>query len=266
MLQTLKNAKGKMRISGNLLDRLPTLGGQQVYLEEHWTRDDRDGILLTIAKLGASLRIVSQNARSAHEAGKLGTVQNEIALALLMIEDALLPVFGADPLWPLHQATEVLNLAHKGKRHWLVTLRMDEPRLPQRAPYRVIMQTVAAAALDYFDSLQAELKMSQEAIAGAIAGAMEAGGFMVRLKNGMPPASRTVQDWRNQFAPARRPGRVKPNRFTVDTFHSLRKLLEDGRDSKPAHKYFAEALTDITIHCRYRSEVFHDGENTGRKT
>ena len=239
-----------------LLDKLPLGDKQHVYIEEHWTQDERDKLIEDIAKLGAELRRISVFTRSYHEAGDLKVVRGGIALALLELQKVLMPIYGADALWALEQALDTFNEAHKGNRHWLVTFKKDEPHLPQTAPYREVRKALAAAALEYFDEFQADLEMNQSTIAARIAEAMTAGGFRVRPERKTPLSGRTVQDWRNLLASGKRPKRKKRNPYVIDACNGFVDLLKSGRGQKSGLQYFNEVLIDITMRCRDHTEVF----------
>ena len=250
-----------------LLDKLPLGQGQPVYIEEHWAQDDRDTVIEDIAKLGAELRQISKVARSHHEAADLKCLRGDITYALLRIQEALMPIFGAEALWTLARALKSFNEGYKGNRHWLVTFNKDEPHLPRNAPYRNVRKALAAAVLEYFDAFQTELGMNQGTIAARIAEAMNSGGFRVRPERNMPLSSRTVQDWRNLYASGKRPGRTKRSRYVIQAFEYFVQKLGDGRGDKTALLYFNEALADVTMHCRHHGEVFsRDRAITTRKT
>ncbi len=241
----------------SLLEKLP-IGQGHVYIEDHWTAEERDKIIEDVAKLGAELRIIAADIQKAKRSEKLAEVRGGIALALLHLEKALLPMFGAEPLWPLHQATELLNLAAHDARHWLVTLPKDEPHLPRSAPYRDVLKAVAAATLEFFYKQSVDLKLNQHQIAEKIASAMSEGGFRVRPVTARPIAARTVQDWRNQFSPGKRRGRAKPRSYVDRTFTSFSEILKVGRGEKSTQDYFDEVLTDIKERCREGAEMFND--------
>lgn len=250
----------------SLLDKLPVGSGQLVYIEDHWTEEDRHKILEIVAKLGSNLRQISIRARRYHEAADIEDVRGGIAVALLRMEEELVTVFGSDALWPLSQARDVMLQAYNGKRHWLVTLKGDVAHIPQKAPYRDCLKVFAAAVLDYFASLQTELELSQGAIASQIAIAMHSGGFKVRPEHATALSGRTVQDWRNLHVPGRRSGRNKPTPEEKKAFEEHRKSLGQDRGNKTTAAYFEEVLARVTKHCLHHGELFFSDSDSARKT
>ena len=251
-----------------LLDKLPRAEGQRTSIEEYWTQDEIAIVVGDIANLGHQLQNVSLRARSHHEDGNLKMARGEIALVLLRIHETLMPIYGADVLWPLGRALDTFHEAQNEKRHWLVTFKGDAPHLPRHAPCRDVLRAYAAAVLDYFDDFQTDLGMNQGTIAAHIAEAMTAGGFRVRPGRGDKPLrGRTVQDWRILLASGKLPGRVKRRPANVGAFQGYLKLLSTGRGDKAALPYFNELLADLRKDCRDLREVFaHDRDVAARKS
>ena len=149
----------------------------------------------------------------------------ESICGLVAYKMALLPLLGPDCVWPLEKAIEVLEYAHSKKRHWLTALSGDDLHVRQHAPERVVLQAMAAAALDF---AVPRSDRRQASLAAEIAEAMGDGGFRVQGKK--PPSARTIQDWRSQFLPGIRKNRKAPFSVSSTSFEAFwARILEDIR-------------------------------------
>ena len=250
-----------------LLDRFPTHPNQQIDIDCYWSADDCDLVVAAMAQLGMDLRANSKRIQQYRNAGDIRMLRGEVALALLRVQEILTPICGADTLRSLIDARDVFAEAYHERRHWLVTFKRDEPHVPHKAVYRVVLKASAAAILDYFKSFQDELGMKQEDIENRIAEAMETGGFRVRLRRDQRLSGRTVRDWLDQFDPSRKRDRKRPPAYAVRTFEGVKKALADSRREKLALDFLYEELADLTSQCRAQAELFaRDRASTVRKT
>lgn len=234
-----------------MVDKLPAPDEHgRVWLEGHWWRKERDQVALTVAALGAKLHRVQAGLDRARDANDVDAIRGGCALALVNIEEALLPIIGADRLWPLKQAIHMLEHAGRGKRHWLTALRTDVLHTRRDAPERVIMQSLAAATLDYFAE---QLDEPQESIAQRIASALATGGFYVRSggRKG-PPSARTVQQWRIQCLPGSKSKPAHPK--MREMFTDFRSQLGRQQLGRTPTGHFDAMLSDLAIHSRDHRE------------
>lgn len=233
-----------------LLDKLPEPDENgNTALAGHWWHKDRDSIALAIAKLGREMQHIQTNLNKARAADDLDAVRKGIGTTLIKIQDALMPIYGADLIWPINMAIETLECAARGKRHSLTALRHEEVHILRDMPKRLVRQAFAAAALDFFFEELANPNQGQ--LAESIAEAMGKGGFRVR-SDGVrkPPSGRTVHDWRTAYLPGKRHGRRSVSPEAKEAFEELRQQLAAGQGSIPLEEYFDRVLANITDACK----------------
>lgn len=223
-----------------LLDKLPEPDEQGIVtLQER----DLDAIVIANLKLGRELQQIQTALDNARAADDIDAVRKCIGAALIEIEETLLPIFGADIIWPISQANKVFEYACARKRHRLTALPTDELNTRRDDPVRHVRQALAAAALDFFAGKLPNRTQGQ--IAEEIAAAMGKGGFLGPGERG-PPSARTVQHWRTEKL--REGDATRPEeKYIVD---SLFEQLEANQGSIPIDDYFDRVLADITKHCR----------------
>jgi hypothetical protein len=212
-------------------------------LEGHWWRKDRDSIAIAIGKLGRELQNIQRDLDKAREAEDIDAVRKGIGAALIEIQEVLMPIYGADLVWPISQAIQVFDYACARKRNRLTALTTDDLSTRRDDPVRHVRQALAAAALDFFAGKFPNRTQGQ--IAEEIAAAMGKGGFLGPGEGG-PPSARTTQHWRTEKlrdGDATRPAA----KYIVD---SLLEQLEANKGSTPIEDYFDRVLADITKHCR----------------
>jgi hypothetical protein len=233
-----------------LFDRLPDPDdGGNIALEGHWWRKDRDSIALAIGKLGRELLHVQRDLDKAREADDIDAVRKAIGDALIEIQEALMPIYGADLMWPISQAIHVFDCAYAHKRHPLTALKEDKRSIRQDDPKRATRRAYGAAALDFFDGRLPKPNKGQ--IAVSIGEAMGKGGFHVKQQGMMkPPRGRTVQEWLNLHLPGNRKSRRPTSPAAKEVFEKFRKHLEAQQESIPIEEYFDQVLADITRKCR----------------
>lgn len=236
----------------SMLDKLPSPNDQgHIWLEGYWWRQDRDAIAVAIATLGRDLQRVQRELDRAREANDLDAIRTSCAVALVKVQEALLPILGADPLWPVGKAISALEYAVCKKRHWLTSLPKDELHARRDAPGRATVICLAAAVLDYFSRrLDSEPK---EKVAEQIAEALNAGGFHVRSNGAMrKPSPRTVQQWHSQCLPGSKARPPLPQMRKM--FLDFLKQIESQQSGRATSDYYKTMLNEITIHSRDRRD------------
>lgn len=231
-----------------MLDKLPPPDEDGcIWFEGHWWRNDRDEIAKTIASLGFNLKAINSGLQAARTADDQEAVRELCVRALCNIVEALLPIVGSDALLPVAHARDAIEYAAQGKRHPLTSLPGDELHTRRDAPNRIMLQTLAAAALHYFSQ---HLKgATQQMVATKIAQALGKGGFYVGAPGSKrQPGARTVQEWRNQCLRASKTKPADPRMREV--FDSLVAEFERSRRGRDAEEYFAASLNDIVAHSR----------------
>ncbi len=233
-----------------LLDKLPTPDKHgELSLEGHWWRKDRDQIAEAIAVLGLRLKNTKLGIDRARKAGDLAAVRAGAVASLVLVQEALMPIVGVDQTWSICQAIDVLETAGHGKLHQLTALRMDDLHTRQDAPDRLILQSLAAAFLDFFNDRIDGL--TQAELGKKIVCAMAAGGFRVGSpQTPRPPAVRTLQHWRNQCLPGSRSN--PPDVRMRGMFASFRCQIEGNQNGRPLNEYLNLGLSELEVHARDR--------------
>ena len=236
-----------------LLDALPPSEANCcIWLEDHWSSSDLDSIAVAIAKLGRDLQLSKQGLDKARQAQDLDAVRGGTARALLQILEALLPICGAGPLWPLSEAIDVFETAGRKKRHYLTALPNDEMHVRRDAPKRMIIRAWAAAMLQFFSNKLSPLP--QEKIAEKIATAMGMGKFHVRSNRALRvPSASTVQQWRKQCLAAPRPGTSDAKEREM--FNIFLQKIADDPHQLGMTELFDACLSDLTEHCKDQMEI-----------
>ena len=237
-----------------LLDKLPEPDGDGlISLEGHWWRQDRDKIAEAVAVLGWKLKFAKRGIDLAREAGDLAAVRGGIVKSLVKIQEALMPIVGIDQVWVVGQAIDALETAGQGKRHVLSALRGDPLHTRRDAPYRMMIQSLAAAILDFFDG---RIEGSTQADLGAkVAKALAAGGFRVSSRGSLSnPSVRSLQHWRSQCLPG---SRVKPPHAKMrEMFGFFTAQLQAKQNGLTPDEFLKVKLSELESHARDGQTVF----------
>ena len=238
-----------------LIERLPPPDENGVITPQwQWHEELAD----LMVELDRRLRRIERDVKNARSAGDIDAVRSLVAVAVIQIQEHLLPIFGADGLWPLTKGVEALEHAARQKRYWLTALPGDELHTRRDAPSRLKLQAMAAATLEYFEP---RIDGSQEEIAARIAKAMAVGGF--RTERHQPPNKRTVQDWRNHYLLGKRRGRRPTNPDEKGVYEAILRELKRAGQGRAPTAMFDDWILEFSDHCRDAKEISRPAAKSG---